>query len=457
MKKIVGKLFFMFAFLLGTMFAVVSCNDDDKIDDPTNGGGPGLTLLTPDQEKQNLEDIGVSLSGEINPTNYQSLIIAIKDFSSLSSNSDLTLRGAKLRSTTQSIESVIVENDLGDMMSLLRSGVANEYYTEMYASYSYNALTMQWDSIGNSTALVFNYSSQEQQAQISLQVSGDYFTFEEEGVTVYVPKTFTYSLKLGSTVLLTFTVNVSSFNRTTGVVASSAELSVPAANLTWYATSSVTSTSSTAGAGVKKGTANLISATATITGTNMSTDTVYTPEFVNNFNKGTVRINVKDRLYLIAECSDFAAYANAVQDIETQHPEVDTYSYSYDPVSSTTTQTYGYYYPEAYYQQMANLNNQYISAYFNYDNSVTQVAKLFFDYTYDVRPETNTYSSGTPPYVYTYIYSNTNDYSEIIPGIQFAVDGSKFSFSEYFNDNDFASFITSLQDLADTFEGYVNN
>lgn len=450
-----SKFFFLFAFLLGTMFSFVACSGGDE-DEPaltpaTNTPTTDLNSLSPEAQKQNLENIGTSLANEIKPADFQQLVIALEDFNSNASNS--SLRSAKLRSTTASLRSVVATSDLNQMSSMLRSVSTNDYYTKYYATYTYKPATAKWDSTANSTALVCKYMSQGKEAEMSVQVSSEYFSFVEQSETIYVPKVFTYTMKLGGTTMMTYSISVSNFNRTTGVVIMNSELSIPSANLKWYASTDISSTRSSVLAGVKKGTANLIAASAEVNGSNLSSTSVDP-----TVNKATMKINLMDKMYYTVECPDFAAYEAGLTQIggRSECKTIDTYSY--EPNANGSTYKWGTYRPEPYYKAQSSLMNQYFLGYFNFDNSTTQVAKLYFDYKYDVvsSQDSHTYTDYYyPSQTYTYTYIDTHDNSEILPGIQFTSDGSKYKYFDYFNENNFASFFKTFQDLGNGFAGLV--
>jgi hypothetical protein len=451
MKKNVTKILFLSVFLYGTMISFMSCSKSDNSNDNTSNATSNTTTttdpnaLTPDAQKQKLDDAGSSLLNQVNPSDLQQTIKAINDFVNISSN-------ANLRSASTSLRSVVATSDLNQMTNMLRSASANGYYTTKYATYTYNGTSRKWDSIPNTTALIFNYTSQNQQAQIKVQISSDFYTYVEGTTTKYVPKTFTYTMTLGTSTILTYNSGVSSFDKAAGVMAMNNSLTVPAANLTWYANVNLNTTQCSAEAGIKKGSTTLISATATTTGTSLTTTSNLSS---NNVNKGSMKINVMDKLYFSVECPNIPEYSNKENQIESQYPEIDTYKYD-----GGTTSYYGYYHSEAYYKAVADLNNQYLLGYFNYDNSTAQAGKLYFDYKYNVQTQTykysypTGYSNGVATYTdYTQIV--TNDNSDILPGIQFVSDGSKYKYFDYFNNNNFASFVKTFTDLENNFKGIL--
>lgn len=447
MRK-VARFVYLFLFISGLLVSFSSCgssNSDDEtpsVTTPTTDGNN----LQPEDQKQKLENVGLTLSNEINPSDYQQVIKALDDFNSYSSSP--SFRSAQLRSVSTSLRSVAATSDLNELVGAMRSATVSSYYTSHYASFNYNSNTGQWDSTYNAGALVYKYPSQNQQATITLQVSNDYYTFIQDGETMFVPKSLTYTLKLSSNVVMSYTLNVPTFNRTTGVMTMNDQLNVPSANLVWSSNMDVTSSHSSATATIKKGSSTLISASADVVGANMSTASTLD---ANTFNKGVVKINVLDKIYFTFECSNIAEYSSKINLNESQNPWISNFSYVQND-SYTTTSYWEYYRPEAYYKNYSDLNNQYLLGYLNYDNSSNQVAKLYFDYKYDVRTQTVA-NSYYPPY--KYISTNKEDFSEILPGIQFISDGSRYKYFDYFNNNNFASFVKTFDDLTSKFDAML--
>ncbi len=425
MKKLFKNLLFMF--MAASMVTMGSCSKDDDKDSSASK----LNNLTPDEQKENLEDIGSNLLSEVNASDYSTTVQALSDYMEIApSNSEY--------SAVSSLKEIISTSDLAEISTMkaeFRS--TSGYYTDDYATYTYNSSTYGWDESANSQALVYVYPSNGQTAKMTMTVSSENYSFTEDGETVYVPKSINYTLTLGTATLMSYTGTVSNFDRTNGYIKMTNTLTVN--NLTWYANTDVNASSSSFEAGVTKGSTTLISGSTTITGSGMTTGSSVDASTVKT---ASVNMNLMDKMFFTVACSDVASLSSKMSQIDSNYPEVDTY----ETVGNTTT--YAWYRPENYYKETVAAYNTYLTAYFNFDNSTTQAGTLYFDYQYDVQESSSSYNFDGE--TYTDIYKN--DYSEIIPGIQF-LDGSKYKYYDYFNENNFASFFTTLDEFTNEIMG----
>ncbi len=406
MKKLFKNLLFLF--IAASTITMVSCNKDDDDKEPS---GAALNTLTPDEQKENLQDIGSSVLSELNASDYSSTTQALTDFMQIAPSTDAF-------TTASSLKKIISTTDLAEVSTMkaeLRS--ASGYYTDQYATFTYNSNTGNWDETVNSGALVYAFTSGGQTAKMTMTVSSDYYSFVDDVETVYIPKKINYTLTLGTATLMSYTGTVSKFDKNAGYVTMTNTLTVN--NLTWYANTDVNPSSSSFEAGVKKGSTTLISGSTTIAGSGMTTGASVNASTVKT---ASVKMNLMDQMFFTVACNDVASFSSKMDEVDANYPEDET----------TWCR------PEGYYKETAAAYNSYLTAYFNFDNSTTQAGTLYFDYIYDIEE-------------YTYY---TFDNSEIIPGIQFT-DGSKYKYYDYFNQNNFASFFTSLNEFTNQLMGGV--
>lgn len=363
------------------------CSDSDGEGTPERQGKP-ITELTPDENKKELENIGMNLLSKINPDDHAVLLKTIARF-------DEIIPSPEIYSVLKSVGKVCADTDLSEMVSLASTRFA--VVDMSYGTWEYNESTSQWDNkeTGQKGEVTYKFKVDGTAATIHATYSDKTIRFEGRTVPVGVSMKVT----LGTDTLAELN---SSINMNEAETQISVNSSLSASGYLFGVVADINNNNSESMAVVtfSKDGEVLVSLDANgIFDSNL--------RFDPPLKSAAGELRIMDDLRVNLSCSDLQKI------IEEDRKNDPTY--------------------EAYHKRMADVYNQYIHGELRYAESEYVVANIAFQaYAEDDNGDG---------------IINDNDDWNIEPLIVFSQDGSKYSFDDYFSEVKFQSLLEQCEAL----------
>ena len=367
------------------------CSDSDGEGTPERQGKP-ITELTPDENKKELENIGMNLLSKINPDDHAVLLKTIARF-------DEIIPSPEIYSVLKSVGKVCADTDLSEMVSLASTRFA--VVDMSYGTWEYNEYTSQWDNkeTGQKGEVTYKFKVDGTAATIHATYSDKTIRFEGRTVPVGVSMKVT----LGTDTLAELN---SSINMNEAETQISVNSSLSASGYLFGVVADINNNNSESMAVVtfSKDGEVLVSLDANgIFDSNL--------RFDPPLKSAAGELRIMDDLRVNLSCSDLQKI------IEEDRKNDPTY--------------------EAYHKRMADVYNQYIHGELRYAESEYVVANIAFQaYAEDDNGDG---------------IINDNDDWNIEPLIVFSQDGSKYSFDDYFSEVKFQSLLEQCEALVNKY------
>ena len=367
------------------------CSDSDGEGTPERQGKP-ITELTPDENKKELENIGMNLLSKINPDDHAVLLKTIARF-------DEIIPSPEIYSVLKSVGKVCADTDLSEMVSLASTRFA--VVDMSYGTWEYNESTSQWDNkeTGQKGEVTYKFKVDGTAATIHATYSDKTIRFEGRTVPVGVSMKVT----LGTDTLAELN---SSINMNEAETQISVNSSLSASGYLFGVVADINNNNSESMAVVtfSKDGEVLVSLDANgIFDSNL--------RFNPPLKSAAGELRIMDDLRVNLSCSDLQKI------IEEDRKNDPTY--------------------EAYHKRMADVYNQYIHGELRYAESEYVVANIAFQaYAEDDNGDG---------------IINDNDDWNIEPLIVFSQDGSKYSFDDYFSEVKFQSLLEQCEALVNKY------
>lgn len=409
------KLFFLIPCLMMAMVTFTGCGDDNN-DGPTGGD-----VLSAEQSKEKLSQIGQNLISLVNANDQKQLIQVGNHFSEIVGSLEIRERANVL----QMVHSIVAASQ-GDMAKVYAmAAVNNEMYqaSDYYGVYTYNESNDDWDYADSNSELALKFNYKGQVAEIKIAATGNTTDFTYEDVTVKVPAKLTATIKLASTTLTSLeitTANVSSSPR-------KADITVSIDANGYKISTSVSATPQAVKANYSiniKGT-EAVKGEAFLNGSNMTANEGVNENIGDRFKDAQAVANIMGEAAIVMQCSSYKDLARELEQVEDQY--------------DNSTNLWGQSREAA--QATANVYKKYLNGSLTFGGSNESSATLAFQ-----------------PYIYyTYMYGGTKEeYWDTEPLLQFE-DESLISFEDYFDaaSGPFKSLADSFDALVRSFEGFV--
>lgn len=367
------------------------CSDSDGEGTPERQGKP-ITELTPDENKKELENIGMNLLSKINPDDHAVLLKTIARF-------DEIIPSPEIYSVLKSVGKVCADTDLSEMVSLASTRFA--VVDMSYGTWEYNESTSQWDNkeTGQKGEVTYKFKVDGTAATIHATYSDKTIRFEGRTVPVGVSMKVT----LGTDTLAELN---SSINMNEAETQISVNSSLSASGYLFGVVADINNNNSESMAVVtfsKDGEVLVSLAANGIFDSNL--------RFDPPLKSAAGELRIMDDLRVNLSCSDLQKI------IEEDRKNDPTY--------------------EAYHKRMADVYNQYIHGELRYAESEYVVANIAFQaYAEDDNGDG---------------IINDNDDWNIEPLIVFSQDGSKYSFDDYFSEVKFQSLLEQCEALVNKY------
>ena len=363
------------------------CSDSDGEGTPERQGKP-IAELTPDENKKELENIGMNLLSKTNPDDHAELLKTIARF-------DEIIPSPEIYSVLKSVGKVCADTDLSEMVSLASTRFA--VVDMSYGIWEYNESTSRWDNkeTGQKGEVTYKFKVDGTAATIHATYSDKTIRFEGRTVPVGVNMKVT----LEATTLAELN---SSINMNEAKTQISVNSSLSASGYLFGVVADINNNNSESMAVVtfSKDGEVLVSLDANgIFDSNL--------RFDPPLKSAAGELRIMDDLRVNLSCSDLQKI------IEEDRKNDPTY--------------------EAYHKRMADVYNQYIHGELRYAESEYVVANIAFQaYAEDDNGDG---------------IINDNDDWNIEPLIVFSQDGSKYSFDDYFREVKFQSLLEQCEAL----------
>lgn len=407
------KLYFLIPCLIMAMMAFTGCSDDNN-DGPTGG-----EVLSAEQSKEKLSEIGQRLIGLVNADDQKQLAQVGNYFSEIVGSLEIQ------ENVQQTVQSLVAVSH-GDMAKVYTmAAFSNDIYqaSDYYGIYTYNVGRKEWElSTEPASALVLKFAYENQDAEVRVATTGNTTDFTYDDVTVKVPAKVTATIKLGSTTLTSLdiaTANVSNSPR-------KADITVNVDAKGYKISTSVSATPQVVKANYSiniKGT-EAVKGEAYLNGSNMTADEGVNEDINERFNDARAEAVIMNEATVDLKCSSYKNLASELEQVEDQY--------------YTETEMWGESQKAA--QATADVYKKYLNGNLAFGGSENPSAILAFQ-----------------PYIYyTSSYGGKREYWDVEPLLQFE-DESLISFEDYFDaaSGPFKSLADSFEALVRSFEGFI--
>lgn len=411
------------------MLSFTACGDDDT------KGGEG-TELTPDQNKQKFESIGLETMGKINAADHAELLQTVDAFFECADEGGLEVDRREemdvVKGLLANIRAVCAKSDLGKVAQLATANYDLYKASEFYGTYTYDSQKMIWNYTSNDTQLKFVYNANGKSSVVVLAASGNetLVNIDDEN-DVMVPEKVEAVISSAEKELCKLTVDlkVDNKNKTADI-----NTQLTANGYVFHAVTKANKTTATANFTLNKNNETLISATADLTGENMTDQDAIEGAIDNDnvqdlFKSANVTVNIINQARVTASCSNFSSLINLLDELDEEY---------------TWQQQCG----EEYNKKVADAYNKYVDAKLYY-TSDDVIANFKMQVYYDEDDYYNEYDPSTGSYV---TKKGTYDTEA---AIVFTVDDSAYSFDSYFDEVSFNDLINSAEALEKQYEKYL--
>ena len=399
----------------------IGCSDDKNEGDGERQGKP-VSELTPDENKKELETIGLKVLAEINPADHENLLRTLDKFSEFMDCGDISLERNETKaakSVAKSIRRICGKNDLGGMMAFTRASSDLYRLAQYYGIYTYNEARNEWVRTDSNNNLEFHFKVNGKAAVVKVTASGKEVAIdnEDDNEQYMVPEKAEGIITLNGDELCKVSAN-SKLNKSSHTADVTANIT--ASGYSFNVTVNASETKGSCDFKMTKGNKTIITATASINGQRMTNPTdndIDNPE--NLFKDATAKVDIMGEANITASCSNIKKMIDESDNIY--------YSYSEDP------------YDELWSKDEAEIYNKYLKAELRYNGSDAVIATFGFQ-----------------AYEEDYGWDEKN-YWDIEPIIIFTNDDSIISFEDYFDDEvGFKELIDSIEDLGNQYEIYLD-
>lgn len=402
------------------MLSFTACSDDDK-----NGGGEG-TELTPEQNKQKLESIGLATIGKINAADHADLLQTIDAFSQCIDYGDLELERHEemdmAAGLLANIRSVCAKANLGGMSDFTSANYDLYRAAEFYGIYTYDETSGEWGYEPNKNKLEFCFNVSGKPAVVTIAASGKETKVEiDEENEVMIPENVEATISKDGKELckLTVTLKLDDANKTVDI-----KTQLSANGYVFLVKTDASNTAAAANYSLTKNNEILISAKADLTGENLTNGDIVDDDNVQNlFKSANVAINIIDEATIKASCSDIGSLINLLDKLDNDYSWIEQYKQPYN-------------------QKVADAYNKYIDAKLYY-TSDDVIANFKMQVYYD--EDDYYYESG----------NRVNGIYDTEAVIVFTIDDSAYSFDSYFDEVSFNDLINSAEKLGKQYEKYL--
>lgn len=412
------KLYFLIPCLMMALVAFTGCGDDNN-DGPTGGG-----VLSAEQSKEKLSEIGQKMIGLVNANDQKQLTQVGNYFSEIAGSLDIQ----KKVNVLQMVHSLVAASQ-GDMARVYTmAAFSNEIYqiSDYYGIYTYDKASNDWGEPSSSTSeLALKFTYEGEQAEIKIAATGSIVDFKIDDVTVKVPAKVTATIKLGSTTLTSIditTANVSSSP------ARKADITVNLDAKGYKIATFISATPQVVKANYSiniKGT-DAVKGEAYLNGSNMTADEGQNENINNRFNDARAKAVIMDEATVNLQCSSCKKLAHDLEQVDDQYDNPEQLWGSSHEAAQATAEVY----------------KKYLTGNLVFGGSEESSATLAFQPYID--------------YSYTDGLGVKHEYWNAEPLLQFE-DESLISFEDYFDvaSGPFKSLADSFEALARSFEGFI--
>lgn len=421
------KMRFLIPCLMMAMVAFTGCSDDNDGDD-NGGGNGGGTVVSAEESKEKLSEIGQSLIGLVNAEDQKELIQLGDYFAQIAGSLEIVEDDEVDQvNPVQRMVSSLVAASQGNMAKVYAlTRVNGDIYqaSDYYANYDYDGTTGTWKRSDSNSALVLNFDYEDTKAEIKVVASDNTSDFTYDGVTVKVPESVTATIKLGTVTLTSLEITTANVNNG---LPGKADITVNIAAKDYKVFTSVSATPQAVRANysINIKATDAIKGEAFVNGNNITADKGTDEDINNRFHDANVKVDIMGGATVTLECSSYKDLARKLEEVENQYNnEASLWGESREAA-----------------QAEADVYKEYLTGNLLFTGSDKPSATLAFQpYKYD-----------------SYKWEGvTYEYWEAEPLLQFE-DESLISFEDYFNaaSGPFKSLADSLEELARSFEGFL--
>lgn len=420
---------FISFFILAPLVLTTACGDKKG----------DYTPLTPDGNKQKLDQVGMQVLDRFKPEDQADLLNVIDQFAEYSEalgdaweeNLPGNANGAQEMAAAvtclmNAVKSVVGSADISQLSALAspRSDLYNA--ARYYGVYTYNTESKTWTRSASSDKLELRFNMPEGgEVVATASASGNEGSVEVDGVTVEVPSNVSASVTLAGNPLCSVGVTA---DCTFGSGPVNLDISLTAGTYSFTEALRLNSGNGSVNGRFTISGEEIVSFSSAFNGHDM-TDPGKIEDEVNNddnfslVNGAEANAVILNSVWTRATCTDVAAYLSALENLDER------YSYS-------NTGSYSSYGTLEYNNEYCDLFNLYFDGILSYDSSLQKEAEFEMQAVADDYPGSTSY------------------YSDVI--IRFASDGSEYSVDSYFGEGNFGGLINTFESLLDRYEEYFD-
>ena len=421
---------------------MVSCGNKED--------GGGSTPLTPEENKEKLDRIGMDVINMINPANHEDFCEAVDHFVEFSDEGNLgdvfhdPNAYSLMASTMQALKTACTK---GDISGLLTKTEVTDYIYRAEDYYGvYNYRNGRWTYTEDDSKLEFRYSFNGDDIVATAVASGEeslvsytdrwtepgyedwngnYHPGEEYeyNYDVYVPEKVEVNFTKNGESLASVTVNTDcQMNDHVNI-----DVAYAVADMDGYVAVDLDNSNGSASYSLNMGGRNIVTGSTVFSGSDMAD-----PDEVINDPENAVRgaeaeVIILDEARVYGKCTNMAGYIGKMEDLDNEYEHMVGYDY---------------YYTKDYNEESAELFNEYFSFELSYLPGKARVASLFAQCFFDE----------------DYYYWDGEKYTDggygVEPILKFDIDESEYSVESYFSEKNFGSIVNSVEDLGEIYEGY---
>ena len=391
--------------------------------DGVNGGGSQISM-TPDENKERLEEVGQKVIAKFKPEVQENLIKAVNDFQIYANEGNLEVYdkygASEFAAQFASVVKSTVEGaNLGGIMALAAPDSHLYEAARIYGIYTYNGSS--WSRAESTDKIEFRFTTEEGKSVVATaQASEGGAELTIEGETIVIPQQVTAAVTIEGRTEFSANVRTScNFGSTVTVdIAIDANGYVVKENVTVNPNSG----SCSASFGIDGET--VVAMNGTFTGNNLTNPDHIYDNYMTIGGSANAQVTIMNEVQVKGSCSNLSSLLSELDVLW------DKYEYS----------------SEACATEEAAIYNKYLSVGMTYVPATNMVANLliapYFSYSGNIyNPETGNYTEV--------------DYFFTEPLIVFTSDDSRYSMEAYFNEENFGGLIESFENLYKIYAGYV--
>lgn len=386
-----------------------SCSSDD------NEVIPPVSTLTPDMQKKMLIDTGIAFMNRVDPNDHKELIETMQVLADLMESYPLEKEVKESFSLfARSIMDVVYKSNpykLSDVNRAVNEIVSLDEYLGIYR---FDSKNKYWTFTPGNTDLQAYFIADGKEATIRITPSKDIVTINNENKEIQIPTSIGVTVNRGNSVIAQYENTLSIKNDI-----AKESLILRTGESVLKADFQMSTSEGTALFEMVRGKETLLSAQTKIKGTNLD-DIFKDAATENNFAEASASCVVMDNLQLNSECTNVAQLIRKTEKIEEE--------YDYSDFSAQAQKKYA--------TDYSNCINEYV------------ITKLFIEGTWTADVQMMPYVSVEENYNTSY------EYWDYEPILYFHSDGSKHSFTDFFNEADFAKVITDFESLFNRYRNF---